>query len=61
MIGSILGIIASGLRLAADWFGKYSSKENEAARELTKDNRELDQLHKDLKNRDIDAVRRDMH
>jgi hypothetical protein len=60
MIGSILGIISNGLRLAADWFGRYSSKENTAARQTNEDTKSIDTLHSHLKEKDLDAVRKDL-
>lgn len=60
MIPLIAGILSNGLRLAADWFGRYTSKENTAARETNEDTKSLDKLHNDLKAKDLDAVRRDL-
>jgi hypothetical protein len=60
MITEIAGILSNGLRLAADWFGRYSSKENTVAREMTDENKSIDKIHEDLKKRDLDAIRRDL-
>lgn len=58
---SILAIIANGLRIAANWFDRYSSKPNIAARELSEDNKKLDETHNHIKDRDLDGIRKDLN
>lgn len=60
MIKIILGALGSLLGGIAGWMSAYGSKKNTEARRMNEENKEKDKLHNDLKNKDLDSVRRDL-
>lgn len=60
MIGSILAILGGLMQTVGSWMTARATPKNTEARVISDENKKKDQLHEDLKNKDIDAVRRDL-
>ncbi len=59
MISSILAILGGLFQTAGAWMTARASPKNTEARVMTEENKILDKVHNDLKNEDLDAIRRD--
>lgn len=56
----ILQIVAGVAQGVASWCTQRANPKNVETRVINAENKQLDKIHEDLKNRDIDAIRRDV-
>jgi hypothetical protein len=60
MFKIILGILGNALGGLAGWMQKYADPKNTEARRMSEENKAKDQFNSELKNKDIDSIRRDL-
>ncbi len=60
MITAILSILGGAFTTVGQWLTGYSNPKTIEARRMNDETDKKDQVHNDIKNQDIDSIRRDL-